>query len=140
MWNENSNQPGAWHHMAEAQFVSLGTFRKNGELVETPIWIAADGDTLVVTTDVATGKVKRLRRDDRVVMRTCTRLGAVHPDSPTVSARGVIAGPHREHPAAAASLRRKYGFQVIAFLMVERLVRRLRGKPGERVILRFSPA
>ncbi|MDT7579905.1 MAG: uncharacterized protein QOK35_1169, partial [Pseudonocardiales bacterium] len=46
--------------MADEQFVSLSTFRRSGAPVATPVWIARDGDALVVTTIADSGKVKRL--------------------------------------------------------------------------------
>ena len=44
--------------LADEKFVSLTTFRKNGVGVPTPVWIGRDGDALVVTTPVGSGKVK----------------------------------------------------------------------------------
>jgi hypothetical protein len=52
--------------LAGEQFVSVTTFRRDGTPVPTPVWIAQDGDALVVTTPAGTGKVKRLRHDPRV--------------------------------------------------------------------------
>ncbi len=47
--------------VAGERFVSLTTFRRDGTPVATPVWIARDGDALVVTTPADSGKVKRLR-------------------------------------------------------------------------------
>ena len=63
--------------MGRQEFVSLTTFRRTGASVATPVWIAPDGDVLVVTTPVESGKVKRLRPDPRVELRPCSRRGAV---------------------------------------------------------------
>ena len=128
-----------WNHLvADSQFVLLGTFRRSGELVASPVWLAPDGDDLVITSEIVTGKIKRLRRDDRVEMRPCGRFGAVRPDSPTVFGRCVIAGPHSDNPMAVAALRKKYGRQFTLFLTAERWIRRFQRKPGDRVILRIS--
>ena len=104
----------------------------------SPIWLAPDGEDLVITSEIGTGKIKRLRRDGRVEMRPCGRFGAVQPDSPTVSGRCVIAGPHGENATAVAALRKKYGPQFTLFLTAERWIRRLQRKTGDRVILRIS--
>jgi PPOX class probable F420-dependent enzyme len=130
----------AWRVIAASEFVSLGTYRRNGEVVATPVWIAPDGDELVVTTERNTGKVKRLRNDARVVMRPCSRMGKVDPDAPTVEASGRLAGPADEDRAANDALGRKYGFQFRAILGFERFVRTLQRRDGQRVILRISPA
>jgi len=127
-----------WRAIAATPFVSLGTYRRNGDLVSTPVWIARDGDELVVTSERNTGKVKRLRHDARVVLRPCSRMGAVEPDALTVEARARIAGPSTDDPRAGAALRRKYGWQYRAILTVEAVVRRLQRRPGDRVMLRIS--
>lgn len=127
-----------WDRLAGEPFVSLGTRRRNGELVRTPVWMAADGPDLVVTTEVSTGKVKRLRREPRVVLQPCSRTGTIAPDSPTVEAHGVVDESPSGAASAQASLRRKYGLPFAAFLAVEAVVRRLQRRNGRRVILRIS--
>ncbi|KZE37683.1 PPOX class F420-dependent oxidoreductase [Microbacterium sp. T32] len=127
-----------WREIAASPFVSLGTFRRNGEEVATPVWIARDGDELVVTTERNTGKVKRVRNDARVTLRPCSRMGAVAPDAITVQAHARIAGPSTEDQRADAALRRKYGWQFRAITGFEALMRRLQRRAGDRVILRIS--
>lgn len=127
-----------WREIASSPFVSLGTYRKNGALVAVPVWIARDGDELVVTSERTTGKVKRLRNDSRVVLRPCSRMGAVEPNALTVEANGRIAGPATDDARADTALRRKYGLQYRAILGFEALVRRIQRKPGDRVIVRIS--
>ncbi len=127
-----------WREIASSPFVSLGTYRKNGALVAVPVWIARDGDELVVTSERSTGKVKRLRNDPRVTLRPCSRMGAVDPDAITVDARARVVGPATDDARAHAALRRKYGLQFRAILGLEALVRRLQRRPGDRVILRIS--
>lgn len=42
------NEPGAaLIALGDERFVSLTTFRRTGERVSTPVWIARDQDTLV---------------------------------------------------------------------------------------------
>lgn len=129
-----------WREIAQSPFVSLATFRRDGTAVATPVWVARDGDELVVTTERKTGKVKRLRNDDRVTLRPCSRMGAVEPDAIVVEARGRIAGPSTDDRGADAALRRKYGWQFRAIIGFEAIVRRLQRRPGDRVILRISRA
>ena len=119
--------------LAGEQFVSLTTFRRNGTPVPTPVWLARDGDALVVTTPENTGKVKRLRHDPRVELRPCSRLGRVHPDAPTITGTAEVVTPASGHLAA---LRRKYGLQYRILSVVERLT----GGRRERVILRITLA
>lgn len=129
-----------WREIAASPFVSLGTYRRDGAVVAVPVWIARDGDELVVTTERATGKVKRLRNDGRVVLRPCSRMGAIEPDAITVEATARIAGAATDDERADSALRRKYGLQYRAILGFEALVRRVQRKPGDRVIIRISRA
>ena len=127
-----------WREIAASPFVSLGTYRKNGALVAVPVWVARDGDELVVTSERNTGKVKRLRNDQRVTLRPCSRMGAVEPDAITVEAHGRIAAAATDDAHAEAALRRKYRLQYRLILGFEALVRRVQRKPGDRVIIRIS--
>lgn len=127
-----------WREIASSSFVSFGTFRRNGAEVAVPVWVARDGDELVVTSERNTGKVKRLRNDPRVTLRPCSRMGAVEPDAITVEAHGRVAGPATHDSRANAALRRKYGLQYRAILGLEAVIRKLQRRPGDRVILRIS--
>ncbi len=57
------------------KYVSLVTFRKTGVGVATPVWIARDGDELLVFSERNAGKVKRIRNDPRVELTACDMLG-----------------------------------------------------------------
>jgi uncharacterized protein len=116
--------------VAGERFVSLTTFRRDGTPVATPVWIARDGDALVVTTPADSGKVKRLRRDPRVEMQSCDRRGRVPEGAVPVAGVAEVVSPESRHVAA---LRRKYGMEYRIITAVERLVRGRR----ERVILRI---
>ena len=128
-----------WEQLGKARFVSLTTFRRNGEAVATPVWIAPLGPDLVVTTPSASGKVKRLRNDGRVRLTPCNRFGATAAGAPTIDAHCVIAGSDTDHPDAATALRRKYGLQYRGIVAVEGMVRRWRKEDHRRLILRIRP-
>ena len=57
------------------QYLTLETFRKNGQGVKTPVWFARDGDSLRVWTESGSGKAKRIRRDGRVRIAPSTASG-----------------------------------------------------------------
>ena len=122
--------------LAEERFVSLTTFRRSGEAVSTPVWIAADGDHLVVYTPAASGKVKRLRHTARVELRPCDRRGRVADGAPTVAGAATI----HDDPAAVERVRAlmvgKYRLEFRIFMAVEAVVRRTRETP--RVALHVS--
>lgn len=102
--------PSALRELADAAYSSLATFRRDGTPVAVPVWHAVDGNRYYVFTEAASWKVKRLRRNPRVAIRTCdvrggslgarewTGHGRVVEDSATVK-------------RAYAALDRKYGWQ-----------------------------
>lgn len=120
------------------RFVSLTTFRRNGDAVATPVWIAPLGDDLVVTTPAGSGKLERLRHDARVLISPCGRFGAVAPEAPVVEAVAEVLGSDRDHPHERAAVRRKYGLEHLVVVGLEALARRRRGEGTERIVLRLS--
>lgn len=121
--------------MGAHRFVSLTTFRKTGVAVSTPVWIATDGEAMLVTTPTESGKVKRLRNNSRVEIRPCGRLGNVADDAPTVVGHAEIVADTDQRLTGV--IRRKYGLEYHAIMGIEHVLARRR-KP--RVILRITPA
>lgn len=71
--------------LRDQKYISLETFKKNGEGVKTPVWFAADPAAdlagpearLFFYTIGNTGKVKRVRNNGRVRVASCTMRGEV---------------------------------------------------------------
>ncbi len=94
--------------LANARYVSLTTFKKDGTPVATPVWLARDGDTLVVLTGPTAGKTKRLRNHGRVRVAPCDMRGRVKGDA--VDGYATLqdaAGTAATH----AAIKRRYGIQ-----------------------------
>jgi PPOX class probable F420-dependent enzyme len=53
----------------------LVTYRRSGKPVPTPVWAAEADGRLYVRSERAAGKVKRLRRDPRLLVAPCTVRG-----------------------------------------------------------------
>ena len=117
-----------------ARFVSLSTFRKTGVAVSTPVWIAAEGDDLLVTTPSGSGKLKRLRNNPRVEMQPCSRMGKVAGGAPVVTGTATI---ESETPALEAIFKKKYGVEYWLFLKIEALFSK---GNKERTIIRIHRA
>ncbi len=100
-------------HLYSHEFMRLTTFRRNGEAVPTTVWFAAENGTLYVITQTTTGKAKRIRNNERVLVAPCDRMGqAILGEE--VEARAHELSPV-EHELARAALRGKYGAQFDAF-------------------------
>ncbi|MEP6855230.1 MAG: PPOX class F420-dependent oxidoreductase [Pedococcus sp.] len=123
--------------LGSEKFVSLTTFRKTGIGVSTPVWVGLEGDALVVTTPSGSGKVKRLRNNDRVELSPCSRRGTVNDGAPNVSAVAeLVEGPEAMRRLDTA-LTPKYGLEYHVVMFIEKVIRR---GPNDRVMLRITSA
>lgn len=115
--------------LTDARYISLTTRRRDGSLVSTPVWVVSDdGRRLLVWTHASTWKVKRIRRDPRVLVAKSNY-------------RGRERGPRLEGHARVVNdvnvrklIREKYGWQ-------KRLLELLsRGKPDTSVTIAIVDA
>ena len=121
--------------LADEGFILLTTFRKSGVGVPTTVWVARDGDALLVTTPRGSGKVKRLRNDDRVEMTSSSRFGKVDDDAPTVSGTAEVLDDDDARRRTNEVMQEKYGLEYRVMMGLEKL-----GRKGDdnRVILRIT--
>ena len=61
----------------EDKYISLESFKKNGEGVQTPVWFVLHDNALYVYTEADSWKVKRIRNNPRVRVARCTVRGRV---------------------------------------------------------------
>ncbi len=121
--------------------MQLTTFRKNGAAVATPVWVALDGDDILVTTPAGSGKVKRLRHTPRVELQPCGRRGTVKAGAPTLTGTAVVETDPHAHARVEHLFAAKYGAQYRAAMVVEKVVRTVKRSTGTaRRIIRITPA
>jgi len=89
------------------KYVRLTTFRRDGTPVHTPVWFAVDGTSLLVWTDGASGKAKRIRNDARVEVAPSDGRGKPTGAVRTGTAR--IVETDAEERRGHDVLNRKYG-------------------------------
>jgi len=53
------------------RFISVTTFKRDGTAVMRPLLSVSDGRRLYAFTDLHSGKIKRIRRDPRVLLAPC---------------------------------------------------------------------
>lgn len=98
--------PSTIENLADAQFVALTTFRRDGRAVPTPVWVVPFDGGLGVWTPGSSGKVKRIRRDGAVTLAPCTRGGTPQGDAvpapPGCSTRPAPAGSARPYGGSTA--------------------------------------
>lgn len=118
---------------ADARYVSLATYRRDGREVRTPVWIALRDGRGYVFSAAGAGKVKRVRANGRAALATCTARGAVTgPDAP-VTAR-IVADP-AVVAGAYLALRAKYGWQ----MWLTDCLSKLTGRYAQRAIIELGP-
>jgi PPOX class probable F420-dependent enzyme len=121
--------------LGEQRFVSLTTFKRNGEGVATPMWIGRDGVDLFVWTPADSWKVKRVRSNPRVLLAPSSRFGKVRDGFlPVEGAAQVVTDPVTVQ-RLKDEIRRKYGLGYRLVTVAEMIATRGR-KP--RVILRIA--
>lgn len=96
------------HPLAKASYVSLTTFRKSGEPVSTPVWVAPLDDQLVVISMADAWKVRRLVRDPRATLRECDVRGKVSADATTHHFTGRVSHEKPEIDRVRRAMSRKY--------------------------------
>ncbi|HKO04722.1 MAG TPA: PPOX class F420-dependent oxidoreductase [Candidatus Acidoferrales bacterium] len=100
--------PDFTSRFAGHNYLSLETFRKTGQGVATPVWFAEERGILYVYSEAASGKIKRIRNNQRVRIAPCDMRGRLRGDWIEATAR-ILAGDEARH--ADDLLNAKYGFQ-----------------------------
>jgi PPOX class probable F420-dependent enzyme len=123
--------------LGRARYVRLTTFRRDGTRVSVSVWVVRVGDTLLVTTGPRTGKVRRLRRNPRVLPAPSGLRGHVRAGAPQFEGSAEVF----EEPERLIRLRslliHKYPLQVGLMLGIPaRLRRPVNGSVGLRIRLR----
>jgi PPOX class probable F420-dependent enzyme len=91
--------------LARERNVSLTTYRRDGRAVSTPVWFALDGARIIVWTDGASGKVKRLRENGRAGVAPSDARGRTK--TAPVDAKGRVL-PESENARSRQLLTTKY--------------------------------
>ena len=106
----------------DQKYISLETFKKNGQGVRTPVWFVLHDDALYAYTEADSWKVKRIRNNPRVRVAVCNFRGDVKGEWMDATA-SLVDGDERL--AADRLLNRKYLLKVI-FNVLSRLNRHTR--------------
>jgi len=120
-----------WSDLAQSRYLSLTTFRRNGMPVATPVWLAPDGDDLVVITGADSGKAKRLRNNPAVLLAPCDSRGRLKGSQ--IDGQALLedeSGTER----IRSLIESRYGWQYRAISLLERV----RRQQGTQVGIRIS--
>ena len=111
-------------------YISLETFKKNGQGVKTPVWFVLHEGAFYVYTEADSWKVKRIRNDPRARVAVCNIRGDIK--GPWLDARAsLVEGDERL--AADALLDRKYFLKRVSNFLTK--INR-----HNRVMIKIEPA
>ncbi|MDY0006075.1 MAG: PPOX class F420-dependent oxidoreductase [Spongiibacteraceae bacterium] len=114
-------------------YLTLGTRRRDGRRVFTPIWFAAASEGFFAFSSGDAGKVKRLRNFSDVEIAPCTVTGK--PLAPAISTHAQLLTHADDIQRALDALHSRYGWQM-------RLIdwgAKLAGRYHKRAYLRIDP-
>jgi uncharacterized protein len=121
------------------KYIRLTTFRRDGTPVHTPVWFAVDGDVLVVWTDAASGKVKRIRNRHDVEVTLSDGRGRVKDAAVVRSGTARLLDDDVSHRRAHDLLNRKYGLVKRGIEVGYEVARRVRRQPkGQEAVVEIS--
>jgi PPOX class probable F420-dependent enzyme len=108
------------------RFLSVTSFKADGSGVATPLWFVSDGERLFALTDLHSGKVRRLRRNPRVLVAPCRASGKLRGEPLPARAEVLTGGPDLERVQRLLIERYRISYRLMMFIY--RLGRRLRGR------------
>jgi hypothetical protein len=119
-----------------AQYVALTTYRRDGTPVTTPVWAAAEGESLYLFSNANAGKVKRLRNSSRAAIAPCTATGTITGAQLSAEAFNLASD---QMPKVWRLLTKKYGMAARLFMVYDRARALLRMKPSAGIVVHLSP-
>ena len=117
--------------LGREQYISLETFRKNGQGVKTPVWVTGEGDKLYVWTQGDSWKVKRIRHNSQVRLAKSDQRGNTSGD--WVPAQARVLDTPEERKKMQQRLAKKYGLMFRLFQLMGRLRR-----GGDQVVIEIE--
>ena len=106
------------------KYIALETFRKSGDSVKTPVWFVEKDDLIWIVTRELTGKVKRLKNNNKVNVAVSSFSGKVKSKWFSGYAERVQGDMAQK---AISSRNKKYG-------IMARLIGIFRAKKGKYVV------
>ncbi len=94
------------------EYIRLETFKRNGQVVVTPVWFVVDDGTIFVRSYANSGKVKRMRNNSYVKIAPLDAMGKPH--GVTIEGTAVRVDGDKEIKISQL-LYRKYGLKKMSF-------------------------
>jgi PPOX class probable F420-dependent enzyme len=108
------------------RYLSVTSFKRDGTGVATPVWFVSDGSRLFALTDLHSAKVRRIRRNPRVLIAPCRADGRLRGEPVPAQAEVLTSTEELERVQKLLMERYKLSYRVV--MLFYRLGRRLRGQ------------
>jgi PPOX class probable F420-dependent enzyme len=96
------------NNFIDVEYINLITYKKDKTPVTTPVWVADYSDSLVVTTSLNAGKVKRVRNNGEATIYVTNQSGSEKLSESLDLQASLIEEPSLKKQAADV-IRKKYG-------------------------------
>ena len=123
-----------------AKYVSFVSFRKSGQAVATPVWIAPFEDGYGFTIESTSGKAKRLAHTSRATIQACSFKGVITPGATIYNCEASLVMNKRAEEIRDA-IAHKYGLTYKVFsisLWFKDRFGKSKGLPEAAVILKIT--
>jgi uncharacterized protein len=108
------------------RYLSVTSFKRDGTAIATPLWFVSDGSRLFALTDLHSAKVRRMRRNPRVLVASCRVDGKLRSEPIPARVQVLTATPALERVQQLLIERYKLSYRLV--MLIYRLGRRLRGQ------------
>ena len=116
------------NNFTEAEYINLITYKRDKSSVTTPVWVADFSNTLVITTSLNAGKVKRVRNNGKATIYITNQNGSKKL-SESLDVKASIIEDIDLKKQAADLIRKKYG-------MMAKMI--MKGLDEKRTIIRLE--
>ena len=123
-----------------AKYVSFVSFRKSGQPVATPVWIAPFEDGYGFTIESTSGKAKRLAHTSRATIQACSFKGVITPGATIYNCEASLV-MHKRAEEVRDAIARRYGLTYKVFsisLWFKDRFGKSKGLPEAAVILKIT--
>ena len=108
------------------RYLSVTSFKRDGIGVATPVWFVSDGRRLFALTDLHSAKVRRMRRNPRVLVAACRPDGKLRSEPVPARVEVLTATPDLERVQRLLTERYRLSYRIV--MLFYRVGRGLRGQ------------
>ena len=102
-------------NFSDVEFINLITYKKDKTPITTPVWVAEFSNSLIITTSLNAGKVKRVRNNGKATIYVTNQSGS-EKLSEAIDVKASIIDNEKEKQLGIKSIQKKYGAMAKVFM------------------------